>query len=199
MPDGDGFSLCREIKKNEKYSHIPVALLTARGEEQSQSDSYRLGADGFLGKPFEIETLTRLIRSLLKSKADIRRRYLDEDATSTAQYGSNEERFILQLNAIIAANLGNPDLDQQLICKELGVSRALLYNKMKAITGSGAKEYITKIRIEKAQALMENTSLTIAEISDMTGFASQSYFSTAFKNYTGLTPSKYKQQYKGHN
>lgn len=198
MPDGDGFSLCQAIKKNEKYSHIPVALLTARGEEQSQSDSYRLGADGFLGKPFEVETLMQLIRSLLKSKADIRRRYLDEDSSSTAQYGSNEERFILQLNAIIAEHLGNPDLDQQLICKEMGVSRALLYNKMKAITGSGAKEYITKIRIEKAQALMENTSLTIAEISDMTGFASQSYFSTAFKNYTGLTPSKYKQQYKDH-
>ena len=99
----------------------------------------------------------------------------------------------------ILSMMDDPDLDQQLICKELGVSRALLYNKMKAITGSGAKEYITKIRIEKAQALMENTSLTIAEISDMTGFASQSYFSTAFKNYTGLTPSKYKQQYKGHN
>jgi AraC-like DNA-binding protein len=97
------------------------------------------------------------------------------------------------LNQIIADNMSNSALDQQLICRELGVSRALLYNKMKAITGAGAKEYITKIRIEKAKALMESTSLTIAEISDMTGFASQSYFSTAFKNYTGKTPTKYKQ------
>ena len=76
---------------------------------------------------------------------------------------------------------------------ELGVSRALLYNKMKAITGAGAKEYITRIRIEKAKSLIENSSMTIAEISDMTGFASQSYFSTAFKNATGHTPSQYKQ------
>jgi AraC-like DNA-binding protein len=67
---------------------------------------------------------------------------------------------------------------------------------MKAITGAGAKEYITKIRIEKAKTLIESTSLTIAEISDMTGFTSQSYFSTAFKSHTGMTPSQYKQESK---
>lgn len=192
MPDGDGFKLCSDIKNNDKYSHIPVILLTARGEDQSQSESYRLGADGFLAKPFDIETLMELVRSLLRSKAQIRRRYLDEDLAPEDAYGSNEERFIIQLNRIIAEHISDPDLDQQLICMELGVSRALLYNRMKAITGAGTKEYITKIRIEKAKSLIESTSLTIAEVSDMTGFASQSYFSTAFKNYTGMTPSQYK-------
>ena len=78
----------------------------------------------------------------------------------------------------------------------MGVSRALLYNKMKAITGAGAKEYITRIRLEKAKSLIESTDLSIADISEMTGFSSQSYFSTAFKGYTGLTPSQYRQQYK---
>ena len=133
-----------------------------------------------------------LIRNILKNKSEIRRRYLDNEENAEADYGSNEENFIIRLNRIIADNMNNPSLDQQLICRELGVSRALLYNKMKAITGAGAKEYITKIRIEKAKSLIENTSLTIAEISDMTGFASQSYFSTAFKNYEGVTPTNYK-------
>lgn len=192
MPEGDGFWLCSELKSNDKYSHIPFVLLTARGEDQSQSESYRLGADGFLAKPFEIDTLLELVRSLLKNKAEIRKRYLDTEETSEAGYGSNEEKFIIQLNKIISDNISNPYLDQQMICRELGVSRALLYNKMKAITGAGAKEYITRIRIEKAKNLIETTSLTIAEISDMTGFASQSYFSTAFKNYAGMTPSAYK-------
>lgn len=196
MPDGDGFWLCNEIKGNDKYRHIPFVLLTARGEDQSQSESYRLGADGFLAKPFEIETLMELIKSQLKNKADIRKRYLDADQTVEADYGSNEEKFILQLNKVISDNISNPDLDQQLICREMGMSRALMYNKMKAITGAGAKEYITRIRIEKAKALIESTSLTIAEISDMTGFASQSYFSTAFKNYAGMTPTQYKQNNK---
>ena len=196
MPDGDGFRLCSELKKSEKFNHIPVVLLTARGEDQSQSESYRLGADSFLAKPFEVETLMEIIRGLLRNKAEIRRRYLDEKSMAESEYGSNEERFILQLNKIISEHLSDPGLDQQLICMELGVSRALLYNKMKAITGAGAKEYITKIRIEKAKSLIETTGLSIADISEMTGFSAQSYFSTAFKNYTGMTPSQYKQKMK---
>ena len=196
MPEGDGFWLCSSIKSNDRYSHIPIVLLTARGEDQSQSDSYRLGADGFLAKPFEIETLMQLIRNILKRKAEIRKKYLDHEEVSGSEYGSEQEKFIIQLNKIIADNLSNSSLDQQLICRELGVSRALLYNKMKMITGAGAKDYITKIRIEKAKSLIESTSLTIAEISETAGFASQSYFSTAFKNYTGMTPSQYKQNVK---
>jgi len=196
MPDGDGYTLCRTLKESEKYRHIPIVLLTARGEEQSQSESYRLGADAFMGKPFEIETLMELLRNLLRNKSEIRKRYLDNDSAAESDYGSNEERFILQLNKIISEHLSDPGLDQQLICHEMGVSRALLYNKMKAITGAGTKEYIIKIRIEKAKSLVENTSLAIAEISEMTGFASQSYFSTAFKNYTGMTPSQFKQNCK---
>lgn len=196
MPDGDGYRLCSELKSNEKYSHIPIVLLTARGEEKSQSDSFRMGADSFLAKPFEIETLMEVLKGLLKSKSAIRKRYLDKEDHAQGEYGSNEEMFILQLNKIIAEHMSDPELDQQLICRELGVSRALLYNKMKAITGAGAKEYITRIRIEKAKTLIETTNLTIADISEMTGFSAQSYFSTAFKNYTGLTPTKYKQQQK---
>lgn len=196
MPDGDGYSLCKGIKNNEKYSHIPLVLLTARDEEQSQSESYRSGADAFMAKPFEIETLMELLRSLLKRKEDIRKKYLEIDTKPIGDYGSNEEAFIISLNRIIAEHISDPDLDQRLICHELGVSRALLYNRMKSITGSGTKEYITRIRLEKAKSLIESTNLPIIEISEMTGFASQSYFSTAFKTYTGMTPSQYKKTVK---
>ena len=193
MPDGNGYALCKRIKENEKYSHIPVILLTARGEQQSQSDSYRMGAESFISKPFEIDTLLELIRSILKRKAEIRRRYLDKEDKATSGYGSDEENFILKLNKVIAEHISDPNLDQQLLCSELGMSRAALFNKMKAITGAGAKEYITRIRLEKAKNLIETTPLSIAEISEMTGFASQSYFSTAFKGYAGMSPSQYKK------
>jgi AraC-like DNA-binding protein len=92
--------------------------------------------------------------------------------------------------------MSDPELDQLVLCRELGMSRAALYNKMKSITGAGAKEYITHIRIEKAKSLMENPSLSIADIAEMTGFTSQSYFSTAFKSQTGMTPSQYRQKDK---
>ena len=196
MPDGDGYRLCAELKSNEKYSHIPIVLLTARGEEQSQSDSYKVGADAFMSKPFEIDTLMEIIKGLLRKRNEIRKKYLDNDDRTAAEYGSNEEGFIIKLNKIISENIGNPELDQQLLCREMGMSRASLFNKMKNVTGAGAKEYITKIRIEKAKTLIEKTDLSIAEVSDRTGFASQSYFSTAFKASTGLTPSQYKQQNK---
>ena len=195
MPDGDGYQLCNTLKNNEKYNHIPVVLLTARGEEQSQSDSYKLGSDGFLAKPFEMETLIELLRGLLRKRSEVKKRYLNNE-DSTADFGSEEEAFIIRFNKIVSEHLGDPELDQQLICRELGVSRALLYNKMKAIIGTGAKEYITRIRIEKAKSLMENPSLSIADIADMTGFTSQSYFSTAFKSQTGMTPSQYRQKDK---
>lgn len=199
MTDGDGFKLCNDIKSNEKFSHIPVVLLTARGEEQSQSESYRLGADGFIAKPFEIETLMELIRSIFRRKAEIRRKYLDNEGAATAEFGSDEEGFIIRFNKVIEDNLTNPDLDQQILCRELGISRAALYNKIKAITGTGSKEYITRIRIERAKALIENGSLTFTEISEMTGFSAPSYFSTAFKNYTGFTPSGYRQKLRKEN
>lgn len=199
MADGDGFKLCNDIKSNEKFSHIPVVLLTARGEEQSQSESYRLGADGFIAKPFEIDTLLELIRSIFRRKAEIKRKYLDNDGSITSGFGSDEEGFIIRFNKVIEDNLTNPDLDQQILCRELGISRAALYNKIKAITGTGSKEYITRIRIERAKILIENGNLSFTEISEMTGFSAPSYFSTAFKNHTGYTPSGYRQKFRKEN
>ena len=193
MPDGDGYSLCRELKAHEKYNHIPIILLTAQGEEKSQGESYRVGAEGFIAKPFEIETLIEIMKGILKKKSEIKKRYLDKSEHAKEQFGSSDEGFILRFNQIISKNLSNPALDQQMICSELGVSRALLYNKMRSITGAGAKEYITRIRIEKAKSLIETTTLPIVDIAEMTGFTSQSYFSTAFKAQTGMTPSQYKR------
>ncbi len=193
MPDGNGYRLCKDVKSDARYSHIPVILLASRGEEQSQSNSYRMGADAFLAKPFETETLIEAIRGLLKKRAEIRRKYLDSKGTDVSEYGSNEESFIMKLNSVIGAHIDDPDLDQQMLCRELGISRALLYNKMKAIVGTGTKEYITKIRLEKAKHLIETTKLPVAEIAEKTGFTSQGYFSTAFKSYTGMTPSQYRQ------
>jgi YesN/AraC family two-component response regulator len=196
MPDGDGFSLCRELKGSEKYNHIPIILLTAQGEDKSQSESYRVGAEGFIEKPFEVETLLEIMKGILKRKSEIRKKYLDKTENAGQLFGSSDEGFILRFNQIVSKHLSNPELDQKIICSELGVSRALLYNKMRAITGAGAKEYITKIRIEKAKSLMETTSLPIVDIAEMTGFTSQSYFSTAFKNHTGISPSQYKRTLK---
>ena len=109
-------------------------------------------------------------------------------------YSLADESFLLKLNGIIQEHLAEENLDITLLCRELAVSRASLYQKVKALTGLGANEYINKLRLEKAMALISNTSLSFSEIADQVGFTTPSYFSTAFKQYTGLTPTQYRKK-----
>lgn len=195
MPGGTGYDFCSRMKQSEKYGHIPVILLTVKSEEQSAQYGYGVGADAILDKPFEIDTLYELICNILRRKANIKRRYMDNQADDL-DYKSAEEQFIISVNKIISENISNPELGVGTLCTCIGISRAVLYNKMKALTGVGTNEYICKIRMDKAIFLIENTDMTFAEIADRTGYASPSYFSTAFKQYTGFTPSQYKNRKK---
>ena len=199
MPRMNGYQFCAEVKKNMEISHIPVILLTARHNEQSQKDGYKNGADAYLMKPFELDTLLELLRNRLRDRDTIRRRYMavgplpvPEEAT----FSQGDENFLFRLNKLIEDNLANSTLDIAFICKELGMSRASLYNKLKELTGMSASEYINKYRMERAIHLINTTDLTFAEIAERVGFATSSYFSTAFKQYMGETPTQYKKKTK---
>ena len=200
MPRMNGYELCKRIKEDIALSHIPVILLTARDDEQSQKAGYKNGADSYLAKPFEIDVLLELIRSRLKNRECIRKRYMNagpvpvpEDTT----FSQADETFLLKLNKIIQDNIDNCTLDIALICKEIGMSRASLYNKLKALTDMSTNEYVNKFRMEKAIRLINDTDLVFADIAEKVGFATSSYFSTAFKQYTGETPTQYKKKIKG--
>ncbi len=71
------------------------------------------------------------------------------------------------------------------------MSRASLYNKLKTVTGMGASDYITKLRLDQAVYLLTHSNMKINEISDHTGFSTSRYFSTAFKLYMCCSPSQY--------
>lgn len=197
MPRMNGYQLCQRIKEDIDISHIPVILLTARDDEQSQKEGYKNGADAYLAKPFEEETLLELVRNRLKDRENIRKRYIHagpvpipkETAISQA-----DEAFLSKLNQIIQDNIDNSGLDISTICREIHMSRASLYNKLKALTDVSTNEYINKFRLEKAIALMSTTNLSFSEIAEQVGFATASYFSTAFKQYTGETPTQYKKR-----
>lgn len=199
MPQMNGYELCNAIKQDIELSHIPVILLTARNEEQSQLEGYKLGADAFLSKPFDIETLYEIICSKLKIREDIKKRYSQATFISDPQndtFSPSDETFMLKLNKIITEHISQPDLGIPFICNEIGMSRASLYNKLKAITDMGAKDYINKIKIEQAIHLIETTDLSFSEIADRTGFSTSRYFSTIFKQYTGFTPTQYRNEHK---
>lgn len=197
MPNMSGYELCRRIKENLNINHIQVILLTARIDEQSHIDGYRTGADAYLEKPFEVETLMATIVNRLFLREQIRQRYsvaltIQEEKT----IGSADDAFLFRLNKLIAENMDSEGLSVGFICQEMGTSRASFYNRLKSLTNLGPNEYINKMRMEKAMALLRQTDLSITEVAEQTGFSSGRYFSTAFKKFTGTTPSQYKEEQK---
>lgn len=201
MPDMNGYELCRAIRSDIEVSHIPIILLTARNDDESRKYGYRLGADSYLGKPFELEQLLDKIRNKLYNRQQTRKHYQRLDATTAEvqqdiddDMTSADTRFMKRLHQSVVENIDNPRLDIPLLCTLLGMSRASIYNKLKAITGMGANDYINKIRIEQAMKLLRESSMNITEISEKVGFTSPKYFSTSFKQYTGKTPSQYKKE-----
>lgn len=195
MPRMNGYELCKNMKEDIAISHIPIILLTARDDKQSQLSGYKNGADAYLTKPFEMEMLMELIRNRLKNRETTKKRYLNAGlppAPEESTFSQADETFLLKLNKIIQENLDNSTLDVPFLCKEIGMSRASLYNKLKALTDMGANDYINKFRMEKAITLITTTELSFTEIADKVGFTTSRYFSTAFKQYTGETPTKYK-------
>ena len=199
MPRMNGYELCKNIKEDITISHIPIVLLTARDDKQSQLSGYKNGADAYLTKPFEVEMLMEIIRNRLKNRESIKKRYLNTGlvpAPEESTFSQADETFLLKLNKIIQENLDNSSLDVTLICKEIGMSRASLYNKLKALTDMGANDYINKFRMEKAITLITHTDMSFTEITEKIGFTTSRYFSTAFKQYTGETPTQYKERQK---
>ena len=199
MPRMNGYELCKNIKEDITISHIPIVLLTARDDKQSQLSGYKNGADAYLTKPFEIEMLMEIIRNRLKNRESIKKRYLNTGlvpAPEESTFSQADETFLLKLNKIILEHLDSSHLDVTFICKEIGMSRASLYNKLKALTDMGANDYINKFRMEKAITLITSTDLSFTEIAEKVGFTTSLYFSTAFKQYTGETPTQYKEKQK---
>ena len=194
MPRMNGYELCKNIKEDIAISHIPVILLTARDDKQSQMSGYKNGADAYLTKPFEVEMLMEQIRNRLKNREHTKKRYLNAGlipAPEESTFSQADETFLLKLNKIIQENLDSSRLDIPFICKEIGMSRASLYNKLKALTDMGANDYINK-----AILLITGTEMSFTEIAEKVGFTTSRYFSTTFKQYTGETPTQYKEKHK---
>lgn len=199
MPEMNGYELCEYMKSKESLCNIPIILLTARNEEQGKQYGYKLGADAFLAKPFEIDTLMEIIKNKMRSRELTKQHYMQLSFIpdmNKMSLSNADESFLQKLNNIIRDNISNAELDINMICKEIGMSRASFYNKLKSIMDISANEYINKIRLEHAMLMIKKTDLSFTEISERIGFTSSKYFSTSFKQYTGLTPTQYKKQYK---
>lgn len=191
MPVMDGYELCSRVKEDKELAYIQVILLTARTDDDSRTDGYRSGADAYVEKPFEPEALLETVRNRLFLREQIKARYAGTPVPDKP-VNSADDAFLYKVNRLILENIEREDLDIAFLCGQMNTSRATLFHKVKTFTGMGAGNYINKLRVEKAAEMLRQTSLSMTEIAERTGFSTSRYFSTTFKKYMGVTPTQYK-------
>jgi len=194
MPEMDGFELCRRLKEDERTSHIPIILLTARSEAENRHKGLRLGADDYVAKPFDGEDLRLRINNLIGQRrklAEVYERRLAVLTPDVMPVTSADERFVAQLRSVIDANLEDPDFRINALCHEVGMSRSQLHRKLKAVTGKSTSDFVRSHRIQRAAQLFNGGYGNVTEVAYAVGFRNLSYFSRSFKDVFDLQPSEY--------
>lgn len=193
MPVMDGYELCRQIKSNFEFSHIPVIMLTAKNTLQSKVEGLELGADAYIEKPFSKEHLNAQISSLLNNRKMIREFFSSSPLVNikSIAHSKADERFLETLHETIYANIEDTELDVEKLAKIMNMSRITLYRKIKAISVLTPIELINITRLKKAAELLAEGDYKIYEISYMVGFSSQSNFARNFQKQFNITPTEY--------
>jgi len=193
MPVMDGFELCKIIKSDVEYSHIPVILLTAKNTIQSKIEGLEIGADAYIEKPFSKEHLQAQIASLLNNREMIREYFASLPLVhiKSMAHSKADERFLETLNDTICANMEDTSLDVEKLAKIMNMSRITLYRKIKAISVLTPIEVINITRLKKAAELLAEGDHKIYEIAYMVGFSSQSNFARNFLKQFNITPTEY--------
>ncbi len=193
MPGKDGYEVCRTLKNDERTSHIPIILLTAKGSEENTIQGLESGADDYVAKPFNAAILKARIKNLLDARISLRRKFMKEPFASLADISPSktDERLFQKVYSIVEKNLDNPNFDVNEFASEIGMSRTQLYRKIYALSGESPKEFVRVTRLKKAAELLATTDSNVTEVTYSVGFSSLSYFTTAFTRYFGMNPTKF--------
>ena len=193
MPVMDGFELCKTIKSDLNYSHIPVILLTAKTNIQSKIEGMELGADAYIEKPFSVEYLQACASNLIQNREKLRRTFAQSPfvAANTMALTKADEDFIKRLNEVILANLNNPEFSMDDIADSLNMSRSNFYRKIKGVLDLSPNEYLRLERLKKAAQLLKEGEGRVTEICYMVGFNSPSYFAKCFQKQFGVLPKDF--------
>ena len=197
MPEMVGTELCSKIKENIKTSHIPVILLTSRSSLVYKIEGLESGADDYISKPFNLVEFKLKIKNLLDSAQRLKSKFSREDnfAPSEITFSSLDEQLLKKAFKIVEENIANEQFDIQFFCSELGVSRTMLFTKVKAWTNFTPNEFIHEIRMKRAAHFLEQNKMNISQISYKVGFNNPKYFSKCFQKKYGETPSQYMNKF----
>jgi signal transduction histidine kinase/DNA-binding response OmpR family regulator/ligand-binding sensor domain-containing protein len=194
MPRMDGFEMCRELKSDEKTSHIPIIMLTAKAEVEHRIEGFNLGADEYLIKPFNRAEIVARVQNLLEKQARLQAffsRYIVTLQPDTKKVLSVEDTFLLKVKQITEAHLSESSFGVEQFSREIGMSQSQLLRKMKAISNKTVIEFLKDYRLERAAQLIRQNTGTIAEIAFAVGYENPSYFTRSFQDKFGMLPSEY--------
>ena len=198
MPEMDGFSLLRMIKKNPELNHIPVILLTSKSDIANRMEGLERGADAFMAKPFNIQELHVLVNSLISNVLRLKGKFSGAQQQSgrleTKAIKGNDEVLMEHVMKAISKNLDDGEFGVDNLAKEVGLSRTHLQRKMKELTGLNVAEFIRNIRLEQAARLLKEQKINVSQVAYSVGFSNLAHFSTVFKKHFGLTPTEYVTQ-----
>lgn len=195
MPEKDGYEVVERLKKDERTSHIPIILLTAKAELESRLEGLERGADAYLSKPFEKNELEVRLRKLIEVRQKLTMRYgaLNPEGTPETSAEKQEDAFLKKLRSIVDAHLESEDFGIGELCKELSVSRTQLHRKLKALTNKSTSQVIRTIRMQEAKKLLLNPDLNISEIGYAVGYGNPSHFTQEFTKEFGEAPSFFRK------
>lgn len=196
MPEKDGKELTRTLKTDTRTSHIPIILLTALSSVENKIEGLETQADDYITKPFSVKELIARINNLLISRQKLREKFEKSITVNPSEVTvcSTDEVFLTQALAIVEKHIMDSDLDVEVLCNELNLSRPTLHRKLKSLTGQSATEFIRTIRLKRAASLITQNAGNMSEIAYSVGFNSLSYFTKSFKEYFGIAPTEYQNQ-----
>lgn len=205
MPKMDGYQTANAIRNNEITSHIPIILLTARGDRESRLKGWYERADEYLTKPFDVEELEIRLQNLLEIRDILKKRFaetafertptihIEDKQDVESNKNIQQQEFINQLNTYLEDIYTNSELTVPQVAKAIAMSDRQLFRKLKSIVNMSPVEYLRRYRLEKSkQLLLEGKSA--GYVAFEVGFSSQSYFGRCFKAQFGMSPKEFKNQ-----
>jgi DNA-binding response OmpR family regulator len=198
MPEMDGFEMCETLKKDERTSHIPIILLTAKAGQRHKVEGLETGADAYLTKPFDEQELLVRAKNLVEQRRKLQERFAGVGRLEGVQHlkpeevivTSTDQRFLEKVTAAIEQNMDNEFFSVEDLASQVAFSRSQLHRKLKALTGKSPNELIREFRMMRAKELLEKGAGNVSEVAMEVGYSSLSYFTRSFKQAFGVLPSE---------
>lgn len=193
MPGIDGMEVCRRLKTNERTSHIPVILLTAKAGDEHALAGLETGADDYMTKPFNSDMLKVRIRKLIDLRKKLHTRYSQEVVLKPKEISltPTDVKFLEKVQQVIDLKLPDSAFTAEVFSREMGMSRMHLHRKLKGLTGLSANAFIRAERLKLAANMLRTSGVNVSEIGYAVGFSDPSYFAKCFKEFHQCTPTEF--------